>query len=156
MKVTGRGGRKLSVAGIVAYRTGHRPRIIYRTMLHRGRKGEPRGFAEPHFTALIDAAHQHLGGPIVLVWDGLPAHRSKKMRALIAARPWLRVYQLPGYAPELNPVENMWSSLKRGLANLAHGTINDLLRTTKKRLKAMQYRPALATGFLGSSGLKPP
>jgi putative transposase len=29
------------------------------------------------------------------------------MRALIAVRPWLRVHRLPGYAPELNPVENM-------------------------------------------------
>ena len=27
------------------------------------------------------------------------------MRQLIAARSWLTVYQLPAYAPELNPVE---------------------------------------------------
>lgn len=119
MKVAGRGGRKLSLAGIVAYRIGDQPRVIYRTMAHRGRKGEPKGFGEHHFADLLDAAHQHLGAPIVLVWDGLPAHKSAKMRALIAARPWLRVYRLPGYAPELNPVENMWSSLKRGMANLA-------------------------------------
>jgi hypothetical protein len=44
----------------------------------------------------------------VLVWDGLPAHRSAKMRTLIAARRWLRVYQLPGYAPELNPTETFF------------------------------------------------
>ena len=154
--MAGRGGRKLSVAGIVAYRHGHQPRIIYRTMVHRGRKGEPKGFGEDHFAALIDAAHQHLAGPIVLVWDGLPAHKSAKMRALIAARPWLRVYRLPGYAPELNPVENLWSSLKRGLTNLAPGSINDLLRLAKNRLKRMQYRPTLALGFLATSGLIPP
>ena len=125
-------------------------------MLHRGRKGDPKGFGERHFAALLDAAHQHLDGPIVVVWDGLPAHKSAKMRALIAARPWLRVYQLPGYAPELNPVENLWSSLKRSMANLAHGTIHDLLRTAKNRLKSMQYRPTLAHGFLTTSGLRPP
>ncbi|MDG6110548.1 IS630 family transposase [Dactylosporangium aurantiacum] len=156
VKVAGRGGRRLSVAGIVAYRAGRRPRIIYRTMLHRGRKGEPKGFTEQHFAALLDAAHQHLDGPIVLVWDGLPAHKSAKMRALIAARPWLRVYQLPGYAPELNPVENLWSSLKRSMANLVPGTIHDLLCTAKNRLKSMQYRPTLALAFLTTSGLRPP
>ena len=31
------------------------------------------------------------------------------MRQLIAARAWLTVYQLPAYAPELNPVEGIWS-----------------------------------------------
>lgn len=156
MTVAGRAGRKLSVAGIVAYRTGQQPRIIYRTMVHRGRKGEPKGFGEDQFAGLLDAAHQHLRAPIVLVWDGLPAHKSAKMRALIAARGWLRVYRLPGYAPELNPVENMWSSLKRGMANLAPGGINDLHRIAKNRLKRMQYRPTLAFGFLHTSGLAPP
>jgi len=156
VKVAGRGGRRVSVAGIAAYRPGERGRLLYRLMLHRGRKGEPKGFREQHFAALIDAAHQQLDAPIVLVWDGLPAHKSAKMRALIAARPWLRVYQLPGYAPELNPTENMWSSLKRGMANLAAGTIDDLARIAKNRLKRMQYKPTLADGFLAATGLAPP
>ncbi|HWH01062.1 MAG TPA: winged helix-turn-helix domain-containing protein [Pilimelia sp.] len=112
--------------------------------------------ADPNSERSVDAAHQHLRGPIVLIWDGLPAHKSAKMRALIAARPWLRVYRLPGYAPELNPVENMWSNLKRAMANLAPGGIDDLLRVAKNRLKRMQYRPALAHGFLATSGLAPP
>ncbi len=78
------------------------------------------------------------------------------MRALVAARPWLRVYRLPGYAPELNPTENIWSSMKRGMANLAAGTVDDLTRITRNRLKSMQYRPALADGFLAATGLAPP
>jgi hypothetical protein len=68
-------------------------------MLHRGRKGGPKGSREPDFAALLDAAHRQLGGPIMLIWDGLNAHTSARMRALIAARPWLRVYRLPAYAP---------------------------------------------------------
>jgi transposase len=78
------------------------------------------------------------------------------MRALIVTRPWLRVYRLPGYAPELNPTENIWSSLKRGMANLAAGTIDDLHRIARNRLKRMQYRPALADGFLAATRLVPP
>ncbi|MEV0455893.1 hypothetical protein [Catellatospora methionotrophica] len=43
------------------------------------------------------------------------------MRELIDARPWLRVYQLP-LRPDLNPTENVWSNLRRSLANSTLGT----------------------------------
>lgn len=156
MTVSGRRGRKLSIASLAAYRAGRRPRLLYRIMLHTGRKGEPKSFTEDHFAALIDAAHQQLDGPILLVWDGLPQHKSAKMRALIAARRWLRVYPLPAHAPELNPTETVWSSLKRSMANLAPGSIKDLARITRNRIKSMQYQPALITGFFTSTGLRPP
>jgi hypothetical protein len=80
-------------------------RLSYRIRLHRGRKGERRSFAETDYSALLDAAHQQLGGSIVLVWDSLNTHISTAMRALIARRDWLTVYRLPTYAPEL-----MWCS----------------------------------------------
>jgi transposase len=66
----------------------------------------------------VHAAHQQLGGPIVLVWDNLITHVSAAMAELIAARPWLTVYRLPPYAHELNPVESVWAHLKRSLAIL--------------------------------------
>lgn len=85
------------------------------------------GFGDDHFADLLDAAHQHLAAPIVLVWKGLPAHKSAKMHALIADRPWLRAHRLHGYAPELNPVENMWSSLTVNAAWLTSpGRADDL------------------------------
>jgi putative transposase len=154
--VAGRRGRRVSIAGLVCYRPGHHGRLIYRMMLHRGRRGEPKALREPDFAALLDAAHQQLGAPIVLVWDQLPGHTSAAMRQLITTRTWLRVYQLPAYAPELNPVENVWSNLRRGLANLAAGTVTDLVRTAKNRLKRMQYRPGLTDSFLAATGLSPP
>lgn len=156
VSVTAAGNVRVSVAGLVCYRPGHRSRLIYRTMLHRGRKGEPKGFREADFARILDAAHQQLGGPIVLVWDGLGAHRSARMRALIAARPWLRVYRLPGYAPELNPTEKVWSNLKRSLTNLAARTAIALERAVKNRLKRMQYRHGLIDGYLAATGLSPP
>src|SRR4051794_24470927 len=99
-------------------------------------------------TTLLDAAHRQLGGPIVLVWDNLSTHTSTAMAALIAARPWLTVYQLPPYAHELNPVEPVWSHLKRSLANLTKHTVAELTVLVKIRLKRMQYRPRLLVGFL--------
>ena len=75
------------------------------------------------------------------------------MAQLAAARDWLTVCQLPPYAHELNPVEPLWSHLKRSLANLAKHNLAQLTALVKTRLKQMQYRPALLEGFLASTGL---
>ena len=75
------------------------------------------------------------------------------MRELIATRSWLRVYRLPPYASELNPVEPVWSNLKRSLANLVKHDINQLTRLVRTRLRQMQYRPGLLEGFLAKPGL---
>ena len=118
VKVTGSSNKRVSLAALIATRPGCGPRLIYRT--HRARRGDKRkGFTETDYARFLDGAHQQLGGPVVLVWDGLNTHTSRAMRELIAARPWLTVFQLPAYAPELNPVEPVWSNLKRSLANLA-------------------------------------
>lgn len=75
------------------------------------------------------------------------------MRQLIVALSWLTVYQLPPYAPELNPVEAVWSNLKRPLANLTKQGLDQLVVLIKTRLKPMQYRPSLIGGFLAKTGL---
>ena len=63
------------------------------------------------------------------------------------------MYRLPPYARELNPVEGVWSVLKRSLANLAKRNLSQLTALVKTRLKRMQYRPGLLDGFLASTGL---
>ena len=117
--VTGGHNSRVSLAALIALKQGERPRLVYR--VHRGLPGDRRkGFTETDYARLLDAAHQQLGGPLVLVWDNLNTHVSKAMRELVAARDWLTVFQLPAYASELNPVESVWSHLKRSLANLAN------------------------------------
>ncbi|MEV5413583.1 transposase [Thermopolyspora sp. NPDC052614] len=83
--------------------------------LGEGRKS----FGETDYAALPDAAHQRLGGAIVVCRDNLNTHISARMRALIDARPWLTIIRLPAYAPELNPVEAVKAHLKCPLTNLA-------------------------------------
>jgi len=75
------------------------------------------------------------------------------MRELIGARSWLTVNQLPPYATELNPVEAVWSNLKRSLANPTKQNIDQLTALVKARLRRMQYRPDLLDGFLAKTGL---
>ena len=120
----------------------------------RGRgKDRRKGFTETDYARLLDAAHQQPGGPLVVIWDNLNTHVSAAMKELIAARDWLTVYQLPPYAHELNPVELVWSHLKRSLANLAKRNIAQLTALVRTRLKRMQYRPTLLDGFLASTRL---
>jgi len=56
------------------------------------------------------------------------------MAELIAARPWLTVFRLPAYPHELNPVESVWSHLKRSLANLTKHSIAELTALVKTPL----------------------
>ena len=154
VKVTGSSNRRVSLAALIAVKPGCRPRLIYRT--HDGRRcrnDKRKGFTETGYARLLDAAHQQLGGPLVVVWDNLTTHVSAAMTDLAGARDWQTVYQLPPYAHELNPVELAWSHLKRSLANLAKRNPPQLTALVKTRLKRMQYRPALLEGFLASTGL---
>jgi len=151
VKVTGAHNTRISLAALICAKPGQRTRLIYRT--HLGGRTARKGFTETGYARLLDDAHRQLGGPIVLVWDNLNTHTSRAMRELIAARLWLTVYQLPAYAPELNPVEAVWSHLKRSLANLAKRNLSQLAALVKTRLKRMQYRPGLIDGFLAKTGL---
>ncbi|MFV5997738.1 transposase [Streptomyces sp. NPDC056231] len=156
MRVTAAGTKRVSMAGLIYTKSGHRPRLIYRIYLNRGpAKGRRKGFTEVDYARLLDAAHQQLGGPIVLVWDNLNTHVSRAMRDLVAARLWLTVYQLPPYAPELNPVEGVWALLKRSPANLTKHDLDQLIALIKARLKRMQYRPDLLDGLVAKSQLGP-
>jgi DDE superfamily endonuclease len=97
-----------------------------------------------------------LGGEkATLVWDGLPAHRSQAMRAwLRRQRSWLVVEPLPGYAPELNPVEALWSSLKGvELANLAGDTLQEVTTAAEHGIQRIRDTPHLAYSFLRHCGL---
>jgi len=161
VKVTGSANRRVSLAALLCIKPGQRPRLIYRVH-HRRKRGtgqakggtdQRKGFTEADYARLLDAAHQQLAGPLVLVWDNLNCHVSDAMDELIAARDWLTVYRLPPYAHELNPVEPVWSHLKRSLANLAKRNLAQLTALVKTRLKRMQYRPGLLGGFLASTGL---
>jgi putative transposase len=154
VKVTGKGSGRVSLAGLVCTRPGDpRARLIYRMLVHSGRKGEKKGFREDDYAALLDAAHQQLDGKIVLTWDNATQHKDTAMRALLEARStWLTVFRLPPYTPDLNTAEGVWAHLK-SLANLAACAIHQRAAKARTRLKKMQYRLGLLNGFIRETGL---
>jgi transposase len=63
------------------------------------------------------------------------------------------VFQLPAYAPDLNPQEGVWSLVKHDLGNLAAADLGQITRIVKRKLKMLQYRPHLLDGCLTGTGL---
>ena len=104
----------------------------------------------------LEELRRFLGGQkATLVWDGLPAHRSLAMAAwLRRQRSWLVVERLPGYAPELNPVEGLWASLKGvELANLAGDTLDEVTAAAERGIQRIRATHWLAFSFLRHCGL---
>ncbi|MFF1568343.1 transposase, partial [Streptomyces sp. NPDC058293] len=67
MRVTAAGTKRVSMTALICTKPGRRSRLIYRIHLDRGpAKGRRKGFTETDYARLLDAAHQQLGGPIVL------------------------------------------------------------------------------------------
>jgi transposase len=92
--------------------------------------------------------------PVLLIWDGL--HRSHRMSDWVASqRDWLSVEPLPGYASEVNPIEQVWGSLKsKELANLCSDTIDEVADTAADGLDRIGSDAALCFAFLRHSRLR--
>ena len=97
---------------------------------------------------------RHQRGNVMVVWDRGPIHRGPEVRALLAKYPRLEIVELPAYAPELNPVEFVWSYLKYGrLSNLGAESVSaldqvlhdelDILRNDQHLLEQLWHRSLL-------------
>jgi len=93
--------------------------------------------------------------PLLIIWDGGPIHRAQPVRDLLAevGPGRLRVEPLPGYAPDLNPDEGIWTYLKhvelRNLCCHSLAQLRDALREAAIRLCA---KPAVIRGCVREAG----
>jgi len=154
VRVRGAGGGRVSIAAVACYRPGDRPHLFYQLRAYRRRKGEPKGFTWQDYQDLIIVTHRQLAATLVWCWDNLNVHLAPDLAEFAEEnKAWLRLYRLPAYAPELNPVEGSWSLLKRSMANFAAADLDGLVRIVKRKLKKIQYRPYLIDGCLAGTGL---
>jgi hypothetical protein len=153
VRVRGRSRRRLSVAALVCYKAGERSRLIYRPSPDV-RPDSRKSFSRKDYRDLSQTAHQQLGGPIDLVWDNLNTHLTAGTRRYIAERDRLTVYQLPPCAPDLNPVENIWSVLPRTTtANRAFADPHNLITAVRRGLRQLHHRHDVLDGCLTGTGL---
>ena len=98
---------------------------------------------------------RHIPGDLLLVWDRLPAHRSRVTQEFIRdQRGRLLIEYLPPYEPELNPVEYLWAHCKHHeLPNVCAKNLWDLSEGARRTLKRMRRRPRLILAFCKQSSL---
>lgn len=139
---------KLNTIGSIACKPdGSDPRLL----LHMQRTS----INKHSIVEFIDALHKEIAGPVVLLWDGLPAHRSLVVKDHIEAnRDWLTVERLPAYAPELNPVEYLWSTVKgKDTANLCSDSLGEIENKLQEARERIGDTAPILQGFLRASGL---
>ena len=87
---------------------------------------------------------RHLRGAVIVLWDGGSNHKGPLIRAVCADFPRLHLERLPAYAPDLNPVECVWSHLKYGrMANFIPRNVRHLNRVVQSYLYALKRSPKL-------------
>ncbi len=146
---TGASWTRLSIAGALAFRwDGRRTRFFFQT--------RPGTYTDLALITFLRALRRHFRRQrVMLIWDGLGAHKSRRMRACLAApRGWLAVERLPAYAPDLNPVEPVWGNVKsQEMANVCAPDLAALRPPLRAGLTRVRCRPTLAFGFLRHAGL---
>jgi transposase len=69
--------------------------------------------------------------PVVIIWDGAPCHRALIARAA-AAELGFTLLPLPGYSPDLNPIEGLWKWMREDVTrNHCYATMRDLFDACK-------------------------
>jgi transposase len=101
------------------------------------------------FVELLKKMMRHRKKPVHLVLDGLPAHKKVLVREYAAATEGkLTLHFLPGYAPDLNPDELVWSHVKRtGTARRPLQRGEALRDRIEAELNIVKRKPALVRSF---------
>jgi transposase len=116
---------------------------------------QERAFKGEDVVCFLQQLLDQVPGQLLVVWDGIPTHRSRAVKEFLAAgataRLWLE--QLPGYAPELNPDEGIWNYLKRvELRNLICHDLIQLRSELEQAVERVKHKPEVIRGCIKEPG----
>ncbi len=105
--------------------------------------------------AFLEALRRQLRGPFTVIWDRSNLHsKSKVVKAWLAEHPEVVVEDFPGYAPDLNPDEWVWSWTKYGrLSNLAAWDADELWDHLIMALIDLKFQPQMLKAFIEKAGV---
>lgn len=139
---------RTSVITALALSPGRRRVRMFFKLLDHNAKAED-------FVWLLNDLRLELGRKLHVVWDNLGAHRRAENFFHDIAWPWARFHRLPPYAPELNPVEHVWTTGKWGpLANAPPEDLDDLNRQVNAELARQADHQRLLRGHFHWAGLE--
>lgn len=145
-RVWNRHDRITALAAVTLAPWAARVGLYYELLDHNARTAD--------FVRFLREIHAHLRRPIILVCDRLPAHRSAVSQFLKKRVQWLHVEWLPAYAPELDPVEDVWEQSKYGdLANVVPNDIDELHEILDHLLETYRHEPNRLHSFFAAAHL---
>jgi transposase len=96
-------------------------------------------------------------GKLLVIWDGSPIHRSRAVKDFLAsgASSRLKLEQLPGYAPDLNPDEGIWKHLKYvELKNVCCQSLAELKVELRKAKERLRHKRDIILGCIRQPGFE--
>ena len=105
--------------------------------------------------AFLEYVLNTISGQVIVVFDNARIHKSKLVTKFVAGQSRLEVVHTPPYAPECNPVEWLWSWVKRTeLIGLPARSVGDLRAAWKRGLARVRSRAGLVQSFFAGSALR--
>jgi transposase len=102
----------------------------------------------------IEHVRRKIRRPITLLWDRILIHRAKPVAKWLAKHRAVVVEPFPPHAPELNPVDNVWSYVKYDrLPNYTPRDLSELRERITAEFSRLQKRPDLLKAFFERTGL---
>jgi transposase len=79
--------------------------------------------------------------PVIIIWDGAPWHRAIRIRDRAEAL-GLQLMALPGYSPDLNPIEGLWKWMREEVTqHHSYKTMRDLFNACKNFIDRINGDP---------------
>lgn len=141
--------KNLTMTGLMMFTAkGNNPKLFFTLKPGSMRK-------EDFVIFLKDIKKELKGKKLLLIWDGLSGHKAKIVTEYITSQSkWLRVERYPEYAPELNPVEYLWSLMKnKDLAQVPPKGLRHLRGMVRKSVRRIRKSASLLKGFMKKAGL---
>lgn len=116
---------------------------------------QDRALKGPDVVRFLEHLLDQAPGKLLVVWDGLPVHRSRAVKEFLAggAAERLWIEPLPAYAPELNPDEGIWQHLKRvELRNVVCHSLDELREELDAAVKRLRLKPDVIRGCVRQPG----
>jgi putative transposase len=108
----------------------------------------------PQVLDFLRQLRHHNPGHLFLLWDQGNPHKHEVVRTYLHRHPCWHPIWLPGYAPELNPQEQVWSYLKYGrLSNFAPDDVGQIRDAVRREARRLRRSSSLLKGFFRHSEL---
>jgi transposase len=116
-------------------------------------------FRGPAVVRFLQHLLRQIPGQLLVIWDGAPIHRGHAVQDFLAAGAAARLHLevLPGYAPDLNPVEGLWRYLKHHeLRNVCCDDLPELRLEVGLAVKRLRHKRRVLAGCLALCGYTAP